>query len=74
MTLPATCAEALSGHLAAGDETSAAPHLDGSARAARHGDDPGYWEDVSPTAGRLAELPDMADAGRLEALRGVKIL
>lgn len=74
MTLPSTCADALSGHLAAGDETSVAPHLDGSARAGRRGDDPGYWEDDPPPEGRLAELREMAEAGRLEDLRGVKIL
>jgi hypothetical protein len=74
MSLPTTCREADSGHLAAGEERSVAPHLDGSARAARRGDDPGYLDPELPSAARLAELRREAEGGRLDDLRGVKIL
>ena len=74
MGLPTTCHVAISGHLAAGDLRSAAPHLDGSARAAPQGDDPGYLDPTPLPASRLAELQQEAEGGRLEGLRGVKIL
>ena len=74
MSLPTTCHEAISGHLAASELRSAAPHLDGSARAARQGDDPGYLDPQPPSSTRLAELRQEADGGRLDDLRAVKIL
>lgn len=74
MSLPATCREAVSGHLGTGDDRSVAPHLDGSARADRHGDDPGYLDPDPPSPARLAALHLEAEAGRLDDLRAVKIL
>lgn len=60
LELPDTPQGALSQHLSI-EETSAAPHLDGTSRASTTDDDPGYWsgEDLTPETAREYE-------GRLE--------
>ena len=56
LQLPDTPEGALSQHLAPGDGESAAPNLDGSARAGRFSDDPGYWSLADPDPAALDAL------------------
>lgn len=56
LQLPDTVEGALSQHLAPGDGESEAPHLDGTARANRFSDDPGYWSLSDPDPQALQGL------------------
>lgn len=73
MKLPSTLREALSTHLAAGDE-SEAPHLDGSSRRLPFSDDPGYWVIDSADAAHLSELNELLAQERLPEFIRVRLL
>lgn len=74
LKLPETPEEALARHLAPGEGESEAPHLDGTAGAARESDDPGYW-DLDPPAGELlSALEARLDEERLPEFHRVRLL
>jgi hypothetical protein len=72
MQLPHTEREALSEHLAGGDEVKE-PHLTGSVLASRSGDDPGLWNpEVAPD--RLAALLADLESEHLPTFTRVRLL
>jgi pimeloyl-ACP methyl ester carboxylesterase len=73
LQLPDTPEGAFDGHLA-GPERSDAPTLDGSARAARVGDDPGCLHAAAPDAAAMAAFQAQLDAGTLAEFNRVRIL
>ena len=74
LELPDSAAGALSGHLAAGGSESLAPNLDGSARAQRYSDDPGFLELEPIPADRLESYDAALNAGALQEFTRVKLL
>lgn len=72
LELPDTQAQALSRHLAA-DGTSAAPNLDGSARAGTFTDDPGYLDFEGPDEATLSNYRTQLEAGTLPAFNSARI-
>jgi hypothetical protein len=72
LRLPDTPQGALSGHLA-GEDRSATPHLDGSARADAFDDDPGYWKPEEPAAAVIDALDQDVDQGKVPDFALIKI-
>lgn len=70
--LPDTPAQALTMHLAP-STTSEAPHLDGTARADKFGDDPGFLNLDEPDAVTLRRYVDQLDTGTLPGFNAAKI-
>lgn len=60
-SLPDTVAAALSSHLGGGENSNAAPHLDGTVVAS--GDDPGYWNFNEPEPAELRRLDAEVESG-----------
>lgn len=74
LRLPDNVPEALSMHLAPDEGTSAAPHLDGTARAIPFTDDPGLWNLKPPEPAHLEALKMKLEAEHLPAFTRVRIL
>ncbi len=74
MSLPATVHEALSVHLAPGEDQSAAPNLDGTARKVQFSDDPGLWDMSAPNPAELDALKAKLKAEQLPEFTRVRIL
>jgi hypothetical protein len=73
LDLPQTPAQALASHLAT-SSVSQAPNLDGSVRADKHGDDPGYLNVDEPDAATLSRYVDQLNAGTLPDFNTAKLL
>jgi hypothetical protein len=63
MELPRTPVAALSQHLAVGETLSEAPNLDGTVRADRTGEDPGFLHFEPPNLGEIQQIERELDAG-----------
>jgi pimeloyl-ACP methyl ester carboxylesterase len=74
LQLPETPQGALSRHLAAEDDRSDTPHLDGTALAADFTDDPGLWTETLPDARRIRELERLLDAEQLPEFARTRLL
>jgi triacylglycerol esterase/lipase EstA (alpha/beta hydrolase family) len=72
--LPNSPEAALEAHLGGDGQGSAAPHLDGSARAQPFSDDPGLWEEQPPDPARLQQLVQMAEGGSIPEFTRVRLL
>jgi pimeloyl-ACP methyl ester carboxylesterase len=73
MELPKTPADALSGHLAAPNQ-SEAPYLDGTPALPASSDDPGLWRFDAPPAARIQELQDLLADDRLPEFARLHLL
>lgn len=73
MRLPDNVPEALSGHLAV-EETSEAPHLDGTTLAIPFTDDPGFWNLDPPSLQRISALRAELEDERLPQFTRVRLL
>lgn len=73
LQLPTTPKGALARHLG-GNDRSTAPALDGSARTATAGDEPGLWAEDEIGPDRLRELVAAVEQGRLPEFERVRLL
>ncbi|HYP28240.1 MAG TPA: hypothetical protein VE262_16110 [Blastocatellia bacterium] len=74
LQLPDSVSGALSQHLAAEDERSAAPHLDGTSRQIPFSDDPGLWNTLPPEQDHLEALDSKLDQGQVPEFINVRLL
>jgi pimeloyl-ACP methyl ester carboxylesterase len=74
MQLPESPAEALSRHLGSPALSGETPHLSTPAQQGATGDDPGYWNLVTPDASRLAELETLLDQEKLPDFNKIRLI